>query len=151
MQVADSGIYALRSMKNLKRLGLAGCSGISNGAVGSVSPLTSLEELNLEWCSVGVKGGAASACTRKQPCITHSVSLAVLCSQHSCAVSNPLQSLVQSPVTVRYIISAKVPPSLTSSCWLHVLHTDKVVEVAVECCPDNVFCHAMQASPTSAC
>lgn len=59
LQVADSGIFALRSLSRLQCLGLAGCSGISNGAVGSVSALTSLEELNLEWCTVSVKGGGS--------------------------------------------------------------------------------------------
>lgn len=56
LQVSDSGLFALRSMQGLKKLGLAGCASAGNGAVGSLGAITSLEELNLEWCSVGSKG-----------------------------------------------------------------------------------------------
>ena len=50
----------LRGLPKLARLGLAGCSGIGNGALGSVAALPSLEELNLEWCTVGDKGAPHS-------------------------------------------------------------------------------------------
>lgn len=48
----------LRELPNLVRLGLAGCGGVGNGALGSVAALPALQELNLEWCSVGDKGAS---------------------------------------------------------------------------------------------
>jgi hypothetical protein len=43
-------------MPGLCKLALAGCASLGNGAVGSLAAITSLEHLNLEWCSVSSKG-----------------------------------------------------------------------------------------------
>ena len=55
-QVSDTGVFALQALAGLQRLALAGCSGVGNGAVGALAKITSLQHLDLHWCSFGDKG-----------------------------------------------------------------------------------------------
>lgn len=55
-QVSDTGVFALQALTGLQRLTLAGCGGVGNGAVGALAKITSLQHLDLHWCSFGDKG-----------------------------------------------------------------------------------------------
>ena len=57
-QVSDTGVFALQALAGLQRLTLAGCSGVGNGAVGALAKITSLQQLDLRWCSFGDKGAS---------------------------------------------------------------------------------------------
>ena len=56
LQVSDAGVFALQALTGLQRLTMAGCGGIGNGAVGALGGITSLQHLDLHWCSFGDKG-----------------------------------------------------------------------------------------------